>query len=292
MSTQIVRLSNGDSIQVRTGVLRGSGPAGPVGASNSISVGTVVVGDTAFATLSGDSPNQVLNLVLPRSTTPGPTGSINDYLTDVSTSSNQTVSTGTNTLLSFATITDDELSLYSSSTTFRPVPAGQADRVLSFNVRVTFLNNGTSGSGYRQVWVTANGATTIGESSCDANTLSTGTTVVNVPVIYRFSASETFQVFCKHGGASSLPVSANLRAIRVGSGPTGPQGPVGPANTLSIGTVSTLATGQVATATVTGTAPAQTLNLGLPRGDQGVSGTAGSGYAAIHELDGSGGNIA
>lgn len=44
----------------------------------------------------------------------------------------------------------------------------------------------------------------------------------------------------------------------------GPIGPTGPANTLLIGTISTLAAGQPATAEITGTAPSQTLSLGLP----------------------------
>jgi hypothetical protein len=43
-------------------------------------------------------------------------------------------------------------------------------------------------------------------------------------------------------------------------------GPTGPANTLSIGTVSTLEPGQSATAAITGTAPSQTLSLGIPKG--------------------------
>lgn len=43
-------------------------------------------------------------------------------------------------------------------------------------------------------------------------------------------------------------------------------GPTGPANSLSIGTVSTLEPGQSATAAITGTAPSQTLSLGIPKG--------------------------
>jgi len=45
------------------------------------------------------------------------------------------------------------------------------------------------------------------------------------------------------------------------------QGAVGPANSLSIGTVTTVATGANATATITGTAPTQTLSLQIPRGE-------------------------
>lgn len=52
-------------------------------------------------------------------------------------------------------------------------------------------------------------------------------------------------------------------------------GPTGPANTLTIGDVATLETGQPATASITGMAPHQTLNLGLPKGATGATGAKG-----------------
>lgn len=70
------------------------------------------------------------------------------------------------------------------------------------------------------------------------------------------------------------------------TGDTGPQGPqgiqgiqgatgaTGPANELSIGTVSG---GGIASASISGTPPAQTLDLVLPTGAQGPQGPAGSG---------------
>ncbi len=51
-----------------------------------------------------------------------------------------------------------------------------------------------------------------------------------------------------------------------------PVGPAGPANTLTIGTVETLAPGQPATAQITGEAPNQTLSLGIPQGKTGQTG--------------------
>lgn len=54
-------------------------------------------------------------------------------------------------------------------------------------------------------------------------------------------------------------------------GAPGPQGPAGPANALTIGTV---ATGAASAATLTGTAPNQTLNLTLQRGPAGPAGPA------------------
>lgn len=63
------------------------------------------------------------------------------------------------------------------------------------------------------------------------------------------------------------------------SGPQGTPGDTGPANSLSIGTVTTGAAGSSASATITGTAPSQTLSLTIPRGDTGNSGIAlTSGY--------------
>jgi hypothetical protein len=59
-------------------------------------------------------------------------------------------------------------------------------------------------------------------------------------------------------------------------GATGSTGATGPANSLAIGTVSTGAAGSNASATITGTAPSQTLDLTIPRGDKGDTGDTGA----------------
>jgi hypothetical protein len=56
------------------------------------------------------------------------------------------------------------------------------------------------------------------------------------------------------------------------TGPQGSQGPAGPSNVLSIGTVTT---GTTPTASITGAAPTQTLNLVLPLGAEGPRGIQG-----------------
>ena len=53
-------------------------------------------------------------------------------------------------------------------------------------------------------------------------------------------------------------------------GPAGLQGDPGPSNVLTIGTVTTLAAGEDATASITGTSPDQILNLGIPVGATGA----------------------
>ncbi len=62
-----------------TGEIGATGPkgdAGPAGPSNVLTIGTVTDGDAASATITGTSPNQVLNLVLPKGDTgsTGPSG--------------------------------------------------------------------------------------------------------------------------------------------------------------------------------------------------------------------------
>ena len=89
-------------------------------------------------------------------------------------------------------------------------------------------------------------------------------------------------------GASGWVYWATLKTIDGIKGPQGPAGPAGakgadgaagqtgpagPANTLSIGTVTK---GDEARAEITGTAPNQTLNLVLPKGDKGDRGEKGS----------------
>jgi len=59
-------------------------------------------------------------------------------------------------------------------------------------------------------------------------------------------------------------------------GPKGDTGDAGPANSLSIGSVTTGTAGSDASATITGTAPDQTLNLTIPQGDKGDKGDTGA----------------
>lgn len=87
-----------------------------------------------------------------------------------------------------------------------------------------------------------------------------------------FPASPTLN---QEYSASGRTWKWNGKAWQVISAAYGPVGPTGPANTLTIGTVTALTTG-AASATITGTAPNQVLNLGLPKGDDGTIGIDGT----------------
>lgn len=73
----------------------------------------------------------------------------------------------------------------------------------------------------------------------------------------------------------SLKGAKGDQGLPGGKGDKGDQGDPGPANSLSIGTVTGLATGATPTASITGAAPSQTLNLGLPAGPKGDKGDKG-----------------
>ena len=103
---------------------------------------------------------------------------------------------------------------------------------------------------------------TVNQSSIDLNAVQSAATVV----IQKANVS--------------LGITNSVNTITLGnSGPQGIpgiQGLVGPANTLSIGTVTASPPGADAEATITGTAPNQTLSLVTPRGDQGIQGIQGT----------------
>ena len=66
------------------------------------------------------------------------------------------------------------------------------------------------------------------------------------------------------------------RGLKGDQGEQGPKGDTGATPNITIGTVSTLVAGSNATASITGTSPNLTLNLGIPKGEKGDTGNSGS----------------
>ena len=71
--TTLHLLNGQDGTDGERGPVGPTGPIGPIGPSNTLTIGTVQKGDNANATITGTSPNQVLNLTLPKGDT-GPQG--------------------------------------------------------------------------------------------------------------------------------------------------------------------------------------------------------------------------
>ena len=96
-------------------------------------------------------------------------------------------------------------------------------------------------------------------------------------------------------GVTQATLDAAIASVELTPGPKGDKGDTGsagapgapgPANTLSIGTVTTGAAGSSAAASITGTAPSQTLSLTIPRGAQGAQGVPGVGTPGADGADG------
>lgn len=112
-----------------------------------------------------------------------------------------------------------------------------------------------------------------------ANTLSIGTVTTGntgtsaSATITGTSPSQTLSLTIPKGDVGP----AGSQGVKGDTGATGPKGDTGtsgatgPANTLGIGTVSTGAAGSNAAATISGSAPSQTLNLTIPRGNAGTN---------------------
>jgi hypothetical protein len=110
-----------------------------------------------------------------------------------------------------------------------------------------------------------------------ANTLSIGTVASGSTASATITGTAPTQVL-----SLVIPAGAKGDTGAAGSvGATGSTGPSGPANSLSIGTV----TSGTAAATITGTAPNQTLNLVLQKGDTGAQGPAGPTGPAVNLTD-------
>lgn len=238
MSSQVIRVSSGETIQVRTGVIQGIGPQGPRGATGP----------------RGEEGPQGPQGI------PGPTGYVTDFSSRFLASNQSVSSTGvtsnlptTFTTMAFATVERDELNAQTSSTNY-DVAAGdyQGTVYVRFEKQVS-----VNASGFRAVQVVYNG-TVINSVIVPANTLVH--TDICVPFEFRsVSSSHTFNVKVAHNEGVSLSVNGNLWFNATGPGVQGPQGPAGPAGATGstgaqgpVGPAGTIATNTTTFANIGG----------------------------------------
>lgn len=106
-----------------------------------------------------------------------------------------------------------------------------------------------------------------GSSATATYDKSTGTLALGIPQGKKGDTGATGAT-----GATGPQGEHGVQGETGATGATGPQGPAGPANVLTIGSVTS---GKVASATITGEAPNQVLNLVLEKGEQGEQGKQG-----------------
>lgn len=197
----VIRLVNGGSIQVRTGVIQGVGPQGPRG----------LVGPAGPDGEQGPVGAQ------------GPQGQILQLQGRTAPATNNPLTANTDTVIAFGSVTYDDLSCFTSTTNITLTAAG--DYLLS----VWLKFDAVTGTTNRDVWF-ATGGSTIARSTRTA--IASTDMYVDLSFPYRASGGQVVNVLARTGTACGVSVGA-LCVTRVGSGPPGPkgdqgvQGPVG-----------------------------------------------------------------
>lgn len=190
----VVRLVNGGSIHVRTGVIQGIGPQGPRGVAGpeGLQGGQGPVGET------------------------GPMGQILQLQGRTDVATNNPLSANTDTVVAFGSTGYDDLSCFTSTTNITLTAPG--DYLLS-----VFLRFDDAAASVREVWFATSG-TTIARTSRMAGT--GAAFYVDLTAAYRAAGGEVVNVLARSGAATGISLGA-LTCTRVGSGPPGPIGPQG-----------------------------------------------------------------
>jgi hypothetical protein len=207
MNYQVVKVSSGETIQIRTGVLQGIGAQGPVGPTG---------------------PQGQIGEQGPQGEV-GPAGEISSFSSEATIATPTAVAADTPTLVGFDSTVRDDLAVITSSTTFTAPVAMD----LFFSIWVSFALPADAGDAFRKIQLKS-GSTVLASVSGPSNP--DVTTDLNLTTTVKATAAQAFQLWATHSDNLSVAVSAGRIAIyRVGSGPqgvagpTGATGPVGPA---------------------------------------------------------------
>ena len=220
-----------------TGASGGSGETTVV--NPTITIGTVTNGDTASATITGDSPNYTLNLVLPK----GDKGAKGDAGVKGADGITPTIAVGTTTTGEAGT--NAEVTMSKSGTTY------------TFNFVIPKGAKGDTGA-----------AGTNGVKGDKGD-----------PFTYADFTSEQLAALkgAKGDKGDKGDTGADgVAGAKGDKGDRGEKGADGVTPTLSIGTVTTGAAGSSASVTMGGTAPSYVLNFTIPKGDKGDKGDTGA----------------
>lgn len=247
-----------------TGEIGSTGPAGP---SNVLSIGTVNTGSEgslASATITGTSPSQTLNLTIPRGNT-GATGE-----TGATGATGDTGPAGPANTLAIGTVTTGA----AGSNAGASITGTSPNQTLSL-----IIPKGDKGDKGDQGNTGSTGATGPAGLLWRGTWSSSTAYVINDAVTYNGSSYRRKVAGTTSTSPNTDPTNWALLASKGDkgdTGSTGATGPTGPANTLVIGTVVTGSPGTSAAASITGTAPNQTLNLTIPEGEMGPTTPTGA----------------
>lgn len=223
-SAQVIRLTSGETIQIRTGVIQGIGPQGPIGPTGPAGA----IGETG-----PQGP-------------PGPMGAIEEFSSEYNLNT-QSVGSGTPTLVQWTVVRDD-ISAMVSSTNFQ-LPVGQY--FISAWVQMT-KQTSINATGSRSIRILYNSAivgarssgappTTVAELSVStAINVTVGTQVLTVQVEQDEGASlalATGRLWISRVGPGTQG-PAGIQGATGPAGPVGATGPIGPAGSVANNTTT------------------------------------------------------
>ena len=253
-----------------TGASGGSGETTVV--NPTITIGTVTNGDTASATITGDSPNYTLNLVLPK----GDKGAKGDAGVKGADGITPTIAVGTTTTGEAGTNAEVTMSKSGTTYTFNfTIPKG---------VKGDKGDTGADGAkGEKGDPFTYSDFTSEQLASLKGNKGDKGdkgdTGAKGDPFTYADFTSEQLAALkgAKGDKGEKGETGANgVAGAKGDKGDRGEKGADGVTPTFTIGTITTGAAGSTATVTITGTAPNYVLNFTIPKGDKGDKGDTGA----------------
>lgn len=219
MSSQVLKISSGEVIQVRTGVIQGIGPQGPIGPSGG----------------QGEAGPQGPQGV------PGPQGQVSEFSLEANALSTSIASDLTGTLATFSSVVRDEVLGVVSGTTFQLAPGAWQGMVY-----ITFSKqSGVNATGSRRVSATYKGNWVASLCIAAAPTYPSGLTLPFS--VLSTSSTDQIQFTVQQDEGVTLQYNGRLWISRTGPGPQGvagpqgslgpigppgPQGPTGPAGTI------------------------------------------------------------
>jgi len=216
--SSVIRVSSGDTIQVRTGVLQGIGPVGPTGPT----------GPQGVPGPQGIQGEQ------------GIQGAIGEYVTVAQNLSLQSIATATNTPVTFDTVAVDEYSAVKSTTNFQP---GAGNWYITAYVMFTKQTGNAVGARALRLITTAPAVSTFAGTTmaviptiAHEISLAAGIRITDPATIIQVQAYQTEGATLQLSGArfflcrtGSGPQGVQgIQGIQGPIGPAGPQGPIGP----------------------------------------------------------------
>ena len=198
----VIRLNSGGAIQVRTGVLQGVGPVGPQGVQG----------------LKGDQGDPG-----PQGPT-GPMGAITQFATTASNNAAVSLTTNTDTLVTFGNVSVDDLGAATSTTNFT-IPVNGVFMVTAW---VRFDLPANPGDSQRSVWISSTTRGTLARQQVLA--VADEETYVQVTWPGYYNQGEVLQIKARHSDDLAVGITqGSISIVRLGAGPAGPAGVQGPA---------------------------------------------------------------